>query len=65
MKISCEKFGIRFIELPSIDFLRGTKLELNKYAAEGFRKYIENNELSVSISDNDDCNDDFVIATIK
>ena len=59
MKIDVLKWGIKTIEDST---LKGTNIEINKYCAEEFVKYAkEKHDLKAVITDNDDCNDGYVI----
>jgi hypothetical protein len=59
MKIDCQKYGIKSLTIP-VKSLNGSKVEVNKYLAEEFKKLLVNEELTVAISDNDDFSDDYV-----
>ncbi|MDR2457195.1 MAG: hypothetical protein LBD41_01760 [Clostridiales Family XIII bacterium] len=65
MKIICDdKLKIKSFEI-SNESLVGTDIEISKYSVHDFEKLIEENGLSITISDNNDCNDNFVIVHIS
>jgi hypothetical protein len=62
MKIDIAKWGIKSIEDST---LKGTTIELNKYCAEAFVEYaIKQHNLKATITDNDDCNDGYVLVKL-
>jgi hypothetical protein len=64
MKIACDKYGIKSINVP-IKNLIGSEIEINKYLVGEFKNFLSKEDLEISISDNDDFSDDFVIAKIN
>jgi hypothetical protein len=64
MKIACDKYGIKSIKIPLTNLI-GSEIEINKYLVEEFKNFLSTEDLKISISDNDDFNDDFVIARIN
>jgi hypothetical protein len=63
MKIDVVKYGIRYIEDST---LRGTVVEINKYCAEEFVKNVkEKHGLDAKITDNEDCDDGYVLVKIE
>jgi hypothetical protein len=63
MRIKCEEFAIKAIEL---DSLKGVKFELDSYSyyIEHFKEFLQKNGLSGKITDNDNHSDGLIRFTI-
>jgi hypothetical protein len=63
MKIDVVKWGIKSIEDST---LKGTVVELNKYTAAAFVEYAQSqHKLEAVITDNDDCDDGYVLVKLS